>query len=319
MNAPQRQESTRIATTEAILALMDSDPRITLVVSDSLLVIKGGPIVERYPDRVVEVGIAEQSGVDVAAGLASAGLIPFFVTYAGFITMRACEQVRTFVGYSHLNVKFVGANGGIAGGEREGPTHQFIEDIGIMRMVPGMTVVVPADASQVREAIKAVAAINGPAYVRIGSGRDPVVFDDPPLFELGKVRVLEEVGTDVAIFACGAVLPHAIHAVSELRETGIGATLVEVHTVKPIDAGTVAEISKRCGAAVSVEDHTILGGLGSAVAEVVTANYPVPVERIGILDTFARSGAPEELLDEYHMGVSDIVHAARRALARRKT
>jgi len=316
MRTKAAQESTRIAATDAILALMDADPRVTLVVADSLLVIKGSPIVDKYPERVVEVGISEQNGVDVAAGLASAGMRPIFATYAGFITMRACEQVRTFVGYSNLDVKLIGANGGIGGGEREGPTHQFIEDIGILRTIPGMTVVVPADAAQVRAAVAAVASKRGPAYVRIGSGRDPVVYESPVEFELGKARIVNELGSDVAIFACGSVLLRAMEAVEELRGDGIKATLVDVHTVKPIDVDTVAGVAARCGSAVTVEDHNIIGGLGSAVAETICENEPVPLERIGVRDTFARSGTPDELLDQYEIGVSHIVAAAKRAMAR---
>jgi transketolase len=318
MKTQTRQESTRVATAETIMELMDSDPTVALVVSDSLLVIKGTAIKEKYPDRVIEVGIAEQNGVDVSAGLATAGVIPFFATYAGFITMRACEQVRTFVGYSGLNVKLVGANGGIAGGEREGPTHQFIEDIGILRTIPGMTIVVPADASQVREALKAVAKVKGPAYVRIGSGRDPVVFDDPPPFELGKARILDSYGNDVVLFGCGSVLTRVRESARVLKTQGIKATVVEVHTIKPLDTETVAQVAGQTGAAVTVEDHNIIGGLGSAVAEALGENVPVPMERIGVRDVFARSGNPDELLDHYHIGIGDIVAAAERVMARKR-
>jgi transketolase len=223
------------------------------------------------------------------------------------------------VGYSHLNVKLVGANGGIGGGEREGPTHQFIEDIGITRMIPGMTVVVPTDASQTREAVRAVAGVDGPCYVRIGSGRDPVVFEDPPPFELGKARILAEHGTDVAIFACGAVLPRVLEAAVALAKEGLGATVVEVHTIKPIDSDTVSQVAARCGAAVTVEDHTIIGGLGSAVAETVCDAAPVPIERVGVRDLFARSGLPDELLDAFGMSVADIAAAAKRVTARKRT
>ena len=207
-----KQESTRIAVTETLMELAGKDPDIVLVCSDSLLVIKAKPYVDKYPERFIDVGIAEQNAVCCAAGLASCGLVPFVATYAGFLTMRACEQVRTFVAYPGLKVKLIGANGGIGAGEREGVTHQFFEDIGILRTIPRITIVVPADASQVREAVKAVAYTNGPAYVRIGSGRDPVVFQDPVPFSLGKVRVLREEGSDVSIFANGFVLPRALRA-----------------------------------------------------------------------------------------------------------
>jgi transketolase len=300
------------------MELMDRDPTVALVSSDSLLVIKGNAIREKYPDRVVEVGIAEQSGVDISAGLASAGMTPFFATYAGFITMRACEQVRTFVCYSNLNVKLVGANGGVGGGEREGPTHQFIEDLAILRAMPGMTVVVPADAAQVKQAIAAVAGIPGPAFVRIGSGRDPVVYEEPRVFELNTAPVVADYGQDVGIFANGSVMFRALQAAEALKEQGVGATVVDVHTLKPLDVATITRVVKATGAAVTVEDHNIIGGLGSAVAETLSESFPAPLERIGLRDTFGRSGKSEELLDYYHIGVKDIVGAALRVINQKR-
>lgn len=312
-----KQESTRIAVTETLIELAGEDPEIVLICSDSILVIKAKPFVEKYPDRYFDVGIAEQNAICCAAGLASCGFTPFVATYAGFITMRACEQVRTFVAYPGLNVKMIGANGGIAAGEREGVTHQFFEDLGILRTIPGITIVVPADAGQVREAVKAVAYEDGPAYVRIGSGRDPVVFEEPVLFELGKIRILREEGTDVALFANGFILPRVFEAAEELRHKGIKATVVEVHTLKPLDLEAITGVLSRTGAAVTVEDHNIIGGLGSAIAEVIAEQRPVPLVRLGLRDTFPRSGRPEKLLDFYNIGVADIVAGAQRAIERK--
>jgi transketolase len=312
-----KQENTRIAVTETLMELASKDPEIVLVCSDSLLVIKAKPYVDKYPQRFIDVGIAEQNAVCCAAGLASCGLIPFVATYAGFITMRACEQVRTFVAYPGLNVKMIGANGGIAAGEREGVTHQFFEDLGILRTIPGITIVVPADAGQVREAVKAVAYTAGPAYIRIGSGRDPVVFEKPLRFELGKVRILREQGTDVALFANGFILPRVLAAAEELSLQGIQATVVEVHTLKPLDVETITEVLSKTGAAVTAEDHNIIGGLGSALAEVIAEHRPVPLVRVGLRDIYPRSGRPEKLLDYYNMGVSDIVAAARKAIQKK--
>ncbi len=309
-----REDNTRVAVTETLIDLADADPNIVLVCSDSILVIKGRPFAEKHPERFIDVGIAEQNAVCCAAGLASCGLIPFVATYAGFITMRACEQVRTFVAYPGLNVKLIGANGGIGAGEREGVTHQFFEDLGIMRSIPGITVVVPADASQVREAVKAVAYTDGPAYVRIGSGRDPVTFEEAVPFELGKVRILKEHGSDVAIFANGFILPRVLRAAELLSRDGIGATVVEVHTLKPLDVESITAVLSKTGAAVTVEDHNIIGGLGSAVAEVIAERMPVPLVRVGLRDVFPRSGATEELLDYYHIGVADVVEAAQKAI-----
>jgi transketolase len=317
MNGTLMQESTRTAVTETLLELAAEDPDIVLICSDSVLVIKGGPFADKYPDRFFDMGIAEQNAVCCAAGLASCGLIPFVATYAGFLTMRACEQVRTFVAYPGLKVRLIGANGGIGAGEREGVTHQFFEDIGILRTIPGITVVVPADASQVREAVRAVAYADGPAYVRIGSGRDPVVFKDPVPFRLGKARVLREDGSDVSIFANGFVLPRALRAAELLLREGVKATVTEVHTLKPIDVETIAGSLGRTGAAVTVEDHNIIGGLGSAVSEIAAEEMPVPVIRVGLRDVFPRSGASEELLDHYHIGVKDIMDAARNSMEKR--
>jgi len=309
-----KHENTRIAVTETLMELAAKDPNIALVCCDSLLVLKAKPFVEEYPDRFFDVGIAEQNAVCCAAGLASCGLIPFVATYAGFITMRACEQVRTFVAYPGLNVKLIGANGGIGSGEREGVTHQFFEDLGILRTISGITIVVPADAGQVREAVKAVAYTKGPAYIRIGSGRDPVVFEQYVPFELGKARILRKAGRDVAIFANGFILPRVLQAAEELEQKGIKATVVEVHTLKPLDTERIAKVLDECGAAVSVEDHNIIGGLGSAIAEVIAEEVPVPLVRVGLRDTFPRSGAAEELLDHYHIGVLDMVAAAQKAI-----
>jgi transketolase len=313
-----RLESTRTAVTETLLELAEKDPNILLVCSDSVLVIRGRPFAERFPDRYFDVGIAEQNAVCCAAGLAACGFVPFVATYAGFLTMRACEQVRTFVAYPGLPVKLVGANGGMASGEREGVTHQFFEDLGILRAIPGITVVVPADASQVREAVRAVAGADGPAYVRIGSGRDPVVFEQPLPFKLGKARILRAAGKEVALFGCGFILPRVLEAAGELEKKSVRATVVEVHTLKPLDVETIAGVLADCGAAVSVEDHNIIGGLGSALAEVAAEEAPVPMVRVGLRDLYPRSGNPEELLDAYHIGVADIVEAALRAIERKR-
>ena len=298
-------------------ALAEKDERIMLVCADSLLAMRATEFVEKFPDRYVEVGIAEQNAAATAAGLAIDGLIPYFATYAGFITMRACEQLRTFAAYPNLNVKFAGVNGGIAGGEREGVTHQFPEDIGILRTIPNFTILVPADAGQAKKACIAAASIPGPVYIRLGSGRDPVVFDDDQPFIPGKINIISEKGSDIALFGNGVLLPRLMQAAEELESKGIGVTLVEVHTVKPIDVEGVTAVLKKCGAAVTAEDHNIIGGLGSAIMETAAENCPVPISRIGLRDTFAGSGLPNELLDNYKMSVEDIVKAAEDTMVRK--
>ena len=281
-----------------------------LVCADSLLAMRATDYVQKYPDRYIEVGIAEQNAAATSAGLAIEGLIPFFATYAGFITMRACEQIRTFIAYPNLNVKLAGVNGGVAGGEREGVTHQFFEDIGILRTIANMTILVPADADQARQAAIAAAAIPGPVYIRLGSGRDPVVFENNTPFHPFKINILHEKGNDIALFGNGVLLPRLMAASEILESRGIGVTLVEVHTVKPIDVEGVCKVLQKCGAAVTAEDHNIIGGLGSAIMETAAENCPVPIARIGLRDKFAGSGMPNELLDYYEMGVGDIVKAA---------
>lgn len=312
-----RLGNTRIAFIETLAEIVEQDPGAVLVCADSVLVVKGRSFAEKHPDRYFDVGIAEQNAVACAAGMAACGLIPFVATYAGFITMRACEQVRTFVAYPGLSVKLVGANGGMSAGEREGVTHQFFEDLGIMRTIPGITVVVPADDSQVRQATRAIHRTPGPAYMRIGSGRDPVVDCDDVPFELGKVRVLRDDGRDAVLFANGFVLNRALQAGEILKREGIRPRVVDVHTLKPLDNPGITRILQETRAAVTVEDHNIIGGLGSAVAELSAEVCPSPIIRVGLRDTYPRSGEPDALLDRYRIGVMDIVEAAKTAIRMR--
>lgn len=315
-------DSTRVGFMRGLEHLAETDPRIVMVCADSLKAMRADPYAAKFPERLIDVGIAEQNACATAAGLAIGGMIPFFATYAGFITMRACEQVRTFIAYPNLPVKLAGINGGIASGEREGVTHQFFEDIGILRTMPHMTIIVPADAGQAELAAIAAADIPGPVYIRLGSGRDPVVFENGAPFHPGKIRVMREpdaeASHDVVLFGCGTMLPRMLLAADVLAEKGIGVTAVEVHTIKPLDEPGVLEVLARCGAAVTVEDHSIIGGLGSAIMETAAEHGPVPIARIGLRDVFPRSGEPEALLDRYGMGVKDIVEAALGAIARKR-
>ena len=224
-----------------------------------------------------------------------------------------------FVAYPGLNVKFIGANGGMAGGEREGVTHQFFEDLGIMRTIPGITVVVPADAGQVAKAVKAVAEIDGPAYIRIGSGRDPVVFENGTHFELGKIRIIKETGNDAAIFTNGYPINRVLEAAKILEKKGIKPTVVEVHTLKPLDIRGIVSVLKKTGSAIVVEDHNIIGGLGSAIAEVIAEEIPVPLKRLGLKDIYPQSGEAEQLLDNYGLSISEIVSAVEAVIKKKGT
>jgi transketolase len=304
-------KGTREAFTQAITELAAENEQVVFVSADSLKAMRATSFAEKYPDRYIEVGIAEQNSVGVSAGLASAGLMPFVGTYAGFLTMRACEQVRTFVAYPHLNVKLVGINGGIFSGEREGVTHQFFEDLAIMRAMPAVTILVPADAHQMYHAVKAAALIDGPVYIRAGNGREHIVYEADTPFEVGKVRVLKKYGNDVALFANGFILNRAVEAARILNESNIRVTLVDVPTLKPLDESGIQAILADCKSAVTVEDHSVIGGLADAISMVSTKCCPVFMERVGLQDVFPSSGGPEEVLDCYGISIQDIVNAVK--------
>lgn len=309
--------STRIGFRDAMVTLASKREDVVFISTDSILVVRGEPFFEHFPERVVELGISEQNGVGVASGLASSGMVPYICTYAGFLTMRACEQMRTFVSYPKLKVRFIGANGGLAGGNREGVSHQFTEDVGIVRGMPNFTVLCPADGGQVYEAMLASADIEGPVYIRIGSGREERVFADGTPFEVGKIRVMVDNGDDVALFAHGFVLNRVLEAAKVLKGEGIGAKVVEVATIKPLDREGISSILRATGCAVTVEDHTIINGLGSAIAEVIAEESPAYLERLGLQDVYGESGFADELLDAYGMSVIDIVAAAKRAMKKK--
>ncbi len=314
----QETASTREAFVASLLDVACDDPTVALVCAESAKSLGAMSFAERHPSRFFDVGIAEQTAVAFAAGLAASGLRPFVGAYASFLTMRACEQVRTFVAYPCLNVKFAGMNGGLYGGEREGTAHQSFEDIAILRSIPGMEIVVPADAGQTRKVIRAMAVRNGPAYLRLGSGREPIIFDDDFDFEFGRARVLDERGRDAALLCNGPIVNRVLQASKTLANNGIRTTVVEVHTLKPLDTGTLLLILQRCGAAVTVEDHSVVGGLGSAVAELIAENaLPISLTRVGLQDIFPSSGEAEEVLDFYGMSPADIVAATWKAIRRK--
>jgi len=306
--------STRRAVTEGLLDAVAEDGTVVLVSSDSGGVIKAQDFIAQYPDNYMEMGISEQAAMAASAGLASCGLKPVYVSYAVFATQRACEQLRNAVSYPGLNVKVVGANGGMGSGEREGVTHQGLEDIGIARAIPGITVLSPSDAGQVRKAVKAMLAIKGPVYLRIGSGRDPVFWPDETPFEIGKTRKFFDEGDDLVIFAHGFVLPVVKEACEKLKSMGIKVKAVEAATVKPLNKEEVVGYLEGAKAALVVEDHTVIGGLGSAVAEMSSSYCPRKVIRIGLQDRFSESGTPEELFEKYGITVSNIVDKAQEAL-----
>ena len=268
-----------------------------------------------YPDRLINVGIAEQNMIGTAAGLAAGGKVAFTGSFAVFATGRAYDQVRNTVCYSGLNVKLAPTHSGITVGP-DGGSHQMLEDIALMRVLPGMRVLVPADYVAAKAAIRLAATTPGPFYVRLGRAAVPVIYGDDYVFELGRARVLRE-GTDVTLAACGVMVEQALAAADVLAAGGISAEVIDVSTIKPLDTGTIAASAAKTGAVVTCEEHSIIGGLGSAVAEALGELAPVPLERIGVRDVFGTSGEPGELMAHFGLTGLDIAEAARGVLERR--
>jgi transketolase len=271
---------------------------------------------EAFPDRFFNVGIAEPCLVDVAVGLACSGRVPFANTFSFLFATRALEMVRTHLCYGRANVKLMGAYSGLSD-SFDGPTHHSITDLAIMRALPNMTVVVPGDPVGLRKLLPQVADWQGPVFFRLTRNEAPVLFDESYEPRIGKAVVLRE-GADVTLIGMGMMLSRCLDAADTLQREKISAAVVEMHTLKPLDTACVLNAAARTGAIVTVEEHSIVGGLGAAVAETVTDVCPVPVKRVGIADRFAESGPYHDLLDNYGMAVGDIVKAARSALAVKK-
>jgi transketolase len=292
------------------------DPNVLAVCADLVESTRMQGFRDAFPDRFVELGVHEQLLVAFAAGLASAGKVPFIASYAMFCPGRAWEQVRTNLCLNETNVKIAGAHAGVSVGP-DGATHQAIEDIAIMRPIPNMTVLVPCDAAQTKKATLAVAAMDGPVYLRFGREKSAVITTDQTPFEIGRAQVFRN-GVDVAVIACGILVYNALVAAHELsREYGIECLVLNNHTIKPMDEGAVVDAARRCETVVTVEEHQIAGGMGSRVAELLAANHPVPIEFVGVHDRFGQSGNPDELIEYYGMGVASIKEAVRRALRRK--
>ncbi len=270
---------------------------------------------EKYPERFIEVGVAEQNMMGIAAGLALAGKVPFVSSYAVFSPGRNWDQLRVSVCYTKANVKIGGMHAGISVGP-DGATHQALEDIAITRVLPNLKVVVPCDWMQGKKATIATGETKGPCYVRFGREKVPVITTKETPFEIGKADIYVD-GTDVAIIACGAMVYEALVAASELEKRRISAMVINCHTIKPIDVSTIANAAKKCGAVVTIEEHQVNGGMGSAVAEVITGNYPVPIKRVGMPDVFGESGSPEELLKKYGMNSSQVIKAVNELVKKR--
>ena len=268
-----------------------------------------------YPDRLINVGIAEQNMIGTAAGLAVEGKVAFTGSFAVFATGRAYDQIRNTVCYSNLDVKVAPTHSGITVGP-DGGSHQMLEDIALMRVLPGMRVLVPADAVAARGAIRVAATTPGPFYIRLGRAAVPVIYDDDYTFELGRARVLRE-GSHVTLAACGVMVEQALAAAGQLELEGINAEVIDVSTIKPFDTATLVASALKTGAVVTCEEHSIIGGLGSAVAEALGEHAPVPLARVGVRDVFGTSGEPAELMAHFGLTGADIAEAARAVIGRR--
>jgi transketolase len=304
--------ATREAYGQALAELGEEIKDIVVLDADLSKSTKTSVFAKKFPERFFNMGIAEQNLMGTAAGLATCGKIPFASTFAIFATGRAFEQVRNSICYPQLNVKIAATHAGITVGE-DGATHQSIEDIALMRAIPHMTVINPADAEEAKQAVRAAALHKGPVYLRFGRHPVETIFDENYKFEIGKGVILKE-GKDVAIIATGVMVGEALKAAKILAGEGINAMVVNISTIKPIDKEVILKAAG-CGAIVTAEEHNIIGGLGSAVAEVLAEEKPTPIKRIGIADEFGQSGNPDELLKIYHLTAEDIAKAAKELIS----
>ena len=295
--------ATRNAYGEALAELGNKYPEVLCFDADLAGATMSKTFWDAHPDRFFDMGIAEADMQGVAAGLATCGFKPFTNTFAMFAAGRSWEQIRNSICYPGLNVKVVGSHGGLSVGE-DGATHQCIEDFALMRVIPGMTVIVPADAAEARKATLALADFQGPAYLRLARLATPVFTEDQP-FEIGKANVLRE-GGDVAVFACGLMVNESLEAAKLLEQDGIHASVINIHTIKPIDAQCVTEYAQKCGNVVTVEEHSVIGGLGDAVADVLMGKVNCKFHKIGVQDQFGQSGKAADVLREYGLTADQI-------------
>jgi transketolase len=309
------QKDTRSGFGAGLLELGRRNPNVVALCADLTGSLKMDAFQKEFPERFIQVGIAEANMMGIAAGLTIGGKIPFTGTFANFSTGRVYDQIRQSIAYAHKNVKICASHAGLTLGE-DGATHQILEDIGLMRMLPGMTVIVPADHNQTKAATLAIAEHHGPVYLRFGRPKWPVFLPADLPFEIGKAQVLVE-GTDVSIFACGHLVWKALQAAEELANEGIRAEVINMHTIKPIDVEAVLKSVTRTECAVTCEEHNRHGGLGDAIAQVLAVHRPTPQEYVAVNDSFGESGTPDQLLVKYGLDTPNVVAAARRAIARR--
>jgi transketolase len=313
----QNEKETRAGFGDGIYEIAKENKVVVVLTADLAGSFKLGPFIKDFSDRYYEMGIAEANMMGTAAGLTIGGKIPYTTTFANFSTGRVYDQIRQSIAYSGKNVKICASHAGLTLGE-DGATHQILEDIGMMKMLPGMTVINPCDYNQTKAATKAIASHNGPVYLRFHRPKwANFTTEDGSDFVIGKAQLMAE-GTDVSLFACGHLVWYAIEAARALKEKGISAEVINLHTIKPLDQEAVIRSIQKTGCAVTCEEHNIWGGLGESVAHVAGQHFPVPIEFIGTKDTFGESGKPIDLLDKYGLTPRFIVAAAEKAVARKK-
>ena len=292
------------------------NPKVVAFCADLTGSLKMGDFAKEFPERFFQTGIAEANMTNMAAGMALSGFVPFTGTFAAFATGRVYDQIRQCVAYSNKNVKIAASHAGVTLGE-DGATHQILEDIGLMKMLPNMTVIVPCDYNQTMNATIAAAEYEGPVYLRFGRPKVPNFTPADEKFVIGKAQMIQE-GTDVSIFACGHLVWKAIEAVQILKEQGINAELINIHTIKPLDVDAVLKSVAKTHCVVTAEEHMRNGGLGDSIAQVLALNMPAPIEMVAVNDVFGQSGTPDELLKAYHLDTPDIVEAVKKVRSRRE-
>jgi transketolase len=310
------QKDTRSGFGDGIYELGQKNPNVVALTADLAGSLKLNAFIKAFPERFIQCGIAEANMIGIAAGLTIGGKIPFTTTFANFSTGRVYDQIRQSVAYSGKNVKICASHAGLTLGE-DGATHQILEDIGLMKMLPGMTVIVPCDYNQTKAATLAIAEYEGPVYLRFGRPVWPIFTNPDEPFVIGKAQQLAE-GSDASIFACGHLVWKAVEAAKALKEKGILVDVINIHTIKPLDEEAVLNSIKKTGCAVTAEEHNVIGGLGDSIAQTATKHFPVPIEMIGTQDTFGESGKPTELLKKYGLETENIIAAVEKAISRKR-
>jgi transketolase len=310
------EKETRAGFGEGLYEAGKANDQVVVLTADLAGSLKLGPFMKDFPERFFQCGIAEANMMGMAAGLTIGGKIPYTTTFANFSTGRVYDQIRQSIAYSDKNVKICASHAGLTLGE-DGATHQILEDIGLMKMLPGMTVIVPCDFNQTKAATRMIADYKGPVYLRFGRPKWPnFTSENGSDFVIGKAQILCE-GTDVTLFACGHMVWKAIEAGRVLEEKGYSVELINLHTIKPLDTAAIVASIRKTGCAVTVEEHNIIGGMGDSVAQTAARNHPIPIEFIGTNDTFGESGKPAELLVKYGLDTPNIVAAAEKVMGRK--